>query len=124
MANINMEQSSTQSESNGSSGHPTTQEPTTREPTSFSVRLYLYPMTDADQRKVTSRLRPQTISQIYNSRRPDEQRYKHPEIYVSSHHPFPVNSLASQDLPTEEEGQKQMILHLNFHPRKKNKSKG
>ncbi|XP_024877986.1 uncharacterized protein LOC112458529 [Temnothorax curvispinosus] len=91
-----------------------------RKPKPFSVMLDIYPITDImEQNKKTTWPRPQASTDDYDIRRPIQ--YRGQKFYGPSPQPIPIIAVPSPTTVSEEEERKQMILHLNLYPRKKNK---
>lgn len=71
-----------------------------------------------EQNKKVTWPRPQGFTDDYDLRRPVQ--YRGPKFYASSPQPIPLMAIPSPTSMSEEEERKQMILHLNLYPRKKN----
>ena len=117
--NLNIKESSVESEPDESNNYATRQKPTF-----FNVMLNFYPQTDIDLSETTSKLRPQKVSHSYTSRNPAENKHQHRETHLMSHEnaAIPLASLMmSQQIQNVEKNTNHMIFHINFFPRKKNK---
>ncbi|XP_017888602.1 uncharacterized protein LOC108630049 [Ceratina calcarata] len=90
--------------------------PKKRKPQPFSVMLDIYPITDIEQNKKTTRPKPVPIED-YEMRRPI-QFNRGNKVYAMPQQP--LAGMSNQPMSEEEERQ-QMIFHLNLYPRKKNK---
>ncbi|XP_011879670.1 PREDICTED: uncharacterized protein LOC105568539 [Vollenhovia emeryi] len=93
-----------------------------RKPKPFSVMLDIYPITDImEQNKKTTWPRPQGSTDDYDLRRPVLYHGNPIPKFYPSPQPIPLMAAPSPTPISEEEERKQMILHLNLYPRKKNK---